>query len=138
MERIVAVDIGSVRVGVAVSDPFGSFAQALTVLSTKNDWIEELKKIMDTYRTTKLLVGLPLRPDGTEGPEALNNRELADNIVVRYPDLEIIFWDERFTTVIAQQSLLEGDVSRKGRKQRVDMVAASLLLQSYLDKGRSE
>ena len=138
LERIVAVDIGSVRVGVAVSDPFGSFAQALTVLSTKNDWIEELKKIMDTYRTTKLLVGLPLRTGGNEGPEALNIREIADNIVVRYPDLEIFFWDERFTTVIAQQSLLEGDVSRKGRKQRVDMVAASLLLQSYLDKGRSE
>ncbi|MDY9921789.1 MAG: Holliday junction resolvase RuvX, partial [Synergistota bacterium] len=120
------------------SDPFGSFAQALTVLSTKNDWIGELKKIMDTYRTTKLLVGLPLRTGGNEGPEALNIREIAETIVGRYPDLEIIFLDERFTTVIAQQSLIEGDVSRKGRKERVDMVAASLLLQSYLDKGRSE
>lgn len=138
MERIVAVDIGSVRVGVAVSDPFGSFAQALTVLSTKNDWIGELKKIMDTYQTTKLLVGLPLRTGGNEGPEAVNIREIAETIVARYPDLEIIFLDERFTTVIAQQSLIEGDVSRKGRKQRVDMVAASLLLQSYLDEGRSE
>ncbi|MBP9560138.1 MAG: Holliday junction resolvase RuvX, partial [Synergistaceae bacterium] len=110
---------------------------ALTVLSTKNDWIDELKKIMDTYRTTKLLVGLPLRTGGNEGPEALNIREVADTIVGRYPGLEIIFLDERFTTVIAQQSLIEGDVSRKGRKQRVDMVAASLLLQSYLDKGRT-
>ena len=137
MERIVAVDIGSVRVGVAVSDPFGSFAQALTVLSTKNDWIDEPKKIMDTYRTTKLLVGLPLRTGGNEGPEALNIREVADTIVGRYPGLEIIFLDERFTTVIAQQSLIEGDVSRKGRNQRLDMVAASLLLQSYLDKGRT-
>ena len=137
MERIVAVDIGSVRVGVAVSDPFGSFAQALTVLSTKNDWIEEPKKIMDTYRTTKLLVGLPPRTGGNEGPEALNIREVADTIVGRYPGLEIIFLDERFTTVIAQQALIEGDVSRKGRKQRVDMVAAPLLLQSYLDKGRT-
>ena len=138
MERIVAVDIGSVRVGVAVSDPFGSFAQALTVLSTKNDWIGELKKILETYQTTKLLVGLPLRTGGNEGPEAVNIREIAETIVARYPDTEIIFLDERFTTVIAQQSLIEGDVSRKGRKQRVDMVAASLLLQSFLDKGRSE
>lgn len=138
MERIVAVDIGSVRVGVAVSDPLGSFAQALTVLSAKNDWIGELKKIMDTYQTIKLLVGLPLRTGGNEGPEALNIREIAETIIARYPDLEIIFLDERFTTVIAQQSLIEGDVSRKGRKERVDMVAASLLLQSYLDKGRSE
>ena len=138
MERIVAVDIGSVRVGVAVSDPFGSFAQALTVLSTKNDWIGELRKILETYQTTKLLVGLPLRTGGNEGPEAVNIREIAETIVARYPDTEIIFLDERFTTVIAQQSLIEGDVSRKGRKQRVDMVAASLLLQSFLDKGRSE
>jgi putative Holliday junction resolvase len=138
LERIVAVDIGSVRVGVAVSDPFGSFAQALTVLSTKNDWIGELKKILETYQTTKLLVGLPLRTGGNEGPEAVNIREIAETIVARYPDTEIIFLDERFTTVIAQQSLIEGDVSRKGRKQRVDMVAASLLLQSFLDKGRSE
>ncbi|NLD04843.1 MAG: Holliday junction resolvase RuvX [Synergistaceae bacterium] len=138
MERIVAIDIGSVRVGVAVSDPFGSFAQALTVLSTKNDWIEELKKIMDTYKTSKLLVGLPLRTGGNEGPEAVNIREITETIVAKYPNFEIIFWDERFTTVIAQQYLLEGDVSRKGRKQRVDMVAASLLLQSYLDRGRSE
>lgn len=138
MERIVAIDIGSVRVGVAVSDPFGSFAQGLTVLSTKNDWIEELKKIMDTYKTSKLLVGLPLRTGGNEGPEAVNIREITETIVAKYPNFEIIFWDERFTTVIAQQYLLEGDVSRKGRKQRVDMVAASLLLQSYLDRGRSE
>ncbi|MDD4160407.1 MAG: Holliday junction resolvase RuvX, partial [Synergistaceae bacterium] len=137
-QRIVAADIGSVRVGIAVSDPLGTFAQALTVLNTKNDWIYELKKIMETYQTTKLLVGLPLRTGGSEGPEAENIREITRTIAVRYPDLEIIFWDERFTTVIAQQSLIEGDVSRKGRKERVDMVAASLLLQSYLDHGRHE
>ena len=112
MDRIVAVDIGSVRIGVAVSDPFGSFAQALTVLIAKDDWIEELKKIMDGYMTTKLLVGLPLRTGGNEGPEAEHIRAVAESIRERHPSVEIIFWDERFTTVIAQQSLLEGDVSR--------------------------
>jgi putative Holliday junction resolvase len=136
LERIVAIDIGSVRIGVAVSDPFGSFAQALTVLSAKDDWIEELKKIMDGYSATKLLVGLPLRTGGNEGPEAYNIRSVAETIRERHPSLEIIFWDERFTTAIAQQSLLEGDVSRKGRKGKVDMIAASILLQSYLDRRR--
>ena len=136
MDRIVAVDIGSVRIGVAVSDPFGSFAQALTVLIAKDDWIEELKKIMDGYMTTKLLVGLPLRTGGNEGPEAEHIRAVAESIRERHPSVEIIFWDERFTTVIAQQSLLEGDVSRKGRKGKVDKIAASILLQSYLDRRR--
>lgn len=136
LERIVALDIGSVRIGVAVSDPFGSFAQGLTVLKADIDWINEVKKIIDSYQSTKLLVGLPVRTNGKEGPEAENIREIAETIQSRYPTIEIIFWDERFTTVIAQQSLLEGDVSRKGRKERVDMVAASLLLQSYLDQGR--
>ena len=136
MDRIVAVDIGSVRIGVAVSAPFGSFAPALTVLIAKDDWIEELKKIMDGYMTTKLLVGLPLRTGGNEGPEAEHIRAVAESIRERHPSVEIIFWDERFTTVIAQQSLLEGDVSRKGRKGKVDKIAASILLQSYLDRRR--
>ena len=136
MDRIVAVDIGTVRIGVAVSDPFGSFAQALTVLDARGDWMEELKGILDNYRTDKLLVGLPLRTGGNEGPEAENIRSIAQCIRERIPSVEIIFWDERFTTVIAQQSLLEGDVSRKGRKGKVDKIAASILLQSYLDRRR--
>ena len=136
MDRIVAVDIGTVRIGVAVSDPFGSFAQALTVLNARGDWMEELKGILDNYRTDKLLVGLPLRTGGNEGPEAENIRSIAQCIRERIPSVEIIFWDERFTTVIAQQSLLEGDVSRKGRKGKVDKIAASILLQSYLDRRR--
>ena len=136
MERIVAVDIGTVRIGVAVSDPFGSFAQALTVLNARGDWMEELKGILDNYRTDKLLVGLPLRTGGNEGPEAENIRSIAQCFRERIPSVEIIFWDERFTTVIAQQSLLEGDVSRKGRKGKVDKIAASILLQSYLDRRR--
>ncbi len=136
MDRIVAIDIGSVRIGVAVSDPLGSFAQALTVLSASNDWIGELKSIMNSYKTSTLLVGLPLRTGGNEGPEAENIRSVCEGIKERLPQTEIIFWDERFTTVIAQQSLLEGDVSRKGRKGKVDKIAASILLQSYLDRRR--
>ena len=86
--------------------------------------------------TTKLLVGLPLRTGGNEGPEAEHIRAVAESIRERHPSVEIILWDERFTTVIAQQSLLEGDVSRKGRKGKVDKIAASILLQSYLDRRR--
>lgn len=136
MQRIVALDIGSVRIGVAVSDPLGNFAQGAAVLSAKGDWLGELGKILAQYENPKILIGLPRRTDGSEGPEAQRMRETEKLIKAAFPDFETEFWDERFTTTIAQQALLEADVSRAGRKKKVDKIAATLLLQSYLDKGR--
>lgn len=137
MQRIIALDIGSVRIGVAVSDPLGFFAQGIAVLSARGDWLEDLDKIILQYQNPKLLIGLPRRTDGSEGPEAQKMREITKTIKERFVNIEIEFWDERFTTVIAQQALLEADVSRKGRKQKVDKIAAALLLQSYLDGRRT-
>ena len=137
MQRIIALDIGSVRIGVAVSDPLGFFAQGVTVLLAQTDWMEDLDKIMAKYQDPKLLIGLPRRTDGSEGPEALKMRDLTKTIKARFPNTEIEFWDERFTTTIAQQMLIEADVSRSGRKQNVDKIAATLLLQSYLDGRRT-
>ena len=135
MQRIIALDIGSVRIGVAVSDPLGFFAQGVAVLDAKGDWHAELAKIAGQYERPKLLIGMPRRTDGSEGPEAVRMRETAKSVQEYFPELEIEFWDERFTT-IAQQALLEADVSRAGRKKKVDKIAATLLLQSYLDRGR--
>ena len=137
MQRIIALDIGTVRIGVAVSDPLGFFAQGIAVLRAEGEWLEELAEITAGYENPKLLVGLPRRTDGSEGPEAMKMRDTAETIRDRFPDLEIEFWDERFTTAIAQQALIEADVSRRGRKQKVDKIAAALLLQSYLDRGRT-
>ena len=137
MQRIIALDIGTVRIGVAVSDPLGFFAQGIAVLRAQEEWLEELSKIIALYDNPKLLIGLPRRTDGSEGPEAARMREITDTIKERFPHTEIEFWDERFTTTIAQQALLEADVSRSGRKQKVDKIAATLLLQSYLDRGRA-
>lgn len=136
MQRIIALDIGTVRTGVAVSDPLGMFAQGIAVLDAGGDWLEELAKIISQYGEPTLLVGLPRRTDGREGPEAAKIREVAEEIKARFPRLEVIFWDERFTTAIAQQSLLSADVSRKDRRRKVDKIAAALLLQSYLDTER--
>ena len=136
MERIVALDIGSVRIGVAVSDPLGFFAQGIAVLRAEGEWLEDLAQIIKEYNNLTILVGLPRRTDGSEGPEAVRMRETADTIQARFPELKLEFWDERFTTTIAQQALLEADVSRSGRKQKVDKIAATLLLQSYLDRRR--
>lgn len=136
MQRIVALDIGTVRIGVAVSDPLGMFAQGVAVLRADTDWMKELDKIVREYDSPKILVGMPRRTDGSEGPEAVRMREIAAEIKTYFNDLAVEFWDERFTTTIAQQALLEADVSRKDRKQKVDKIAAALLLQSYLDSGR--
>ena len=136
MQRIIALDIGSVRIGVAVSDPLGFFAQGVAVLDAKGCWLSDLAKIAGEYEKPKLLIGMPRRTDGSEGPEAVRMRETAKSVQEYFPDLEIESWDERFTTTIAQQALLEADVSRAGRKKKVDKIAATLLLQSYLDRGR--
>lgn len=136
MRRIIALDIGTVRTGVAVSDPLGMFAQGIAVLRADGDWLSGLAEIVAEYNEPKLLIGLPRRTDGSEGPEAVRIREVAESIKERFPRLEILFWDEWFTTAIAQQSLISADVSRKDRKQKVDKIAAALLLQNYLDTER--
>ena len=131
--RILALDIGAVRIGVAVSDPLGIFAQSLCVLQAKGEWVEELAQLAVDNQAATLLVGMPRRTDGTEGPEAGKMRKVVEMLKARFPGLEVVAWDERFTTTIAQAALIEADVSRKKRKSRIDKVAATLLLQSYLD-----
>ena len=135
MKRILALDVGSVRIGVAISDPLGSFAQAHCVLQAAGPWMEEVASIIGQQDVDTLLIGMPRRTDGTDGPEAERMRKLAEKLAGRFPDVKVVEWDERFTTTIATQALLEADVSRRGRRGQVDKVAATLLLQSYLDAG---
>lgn len=138
MKRYLGLDIGTRRIGVAVSDPLGSFAQGVAVLRAAGDWMAELDELVERYGVGVIVVGMPVRTDGTEGPEARNTERVRVLLSERYPGLDVIGWDERFTTVRAEQALLEGDVSRKGRKGRIDKVAASILLQGYLDFIRRE
>ena len=134
MRRILALDIGTVRIGVAVSDPLGMFAQGIDVLPAEENWLEQLDGLVKTYDPEILLLGIPIRTNGTRGPEALRIEECAEMLGKRYPDVKVQLHDERFSTTMAQQALLEGDVSRKGRKGKVDKVAAALILQSWLDR----
>jgi len=131
--RIIALDIGKVRIGVAASDPTGMFATPVTVLKAGGNWMDDLENIINGYGEAKLLVGLPRRTDGSEGPEAESVRRVIGRLSARFPDIEILTWDERFTTVIAASAMIRADVSRTRRKGRIDKVAASVLLQSYLD-----
>ena len=88
-----------------------------------------------------LVVGLPRNMDGTEGPQSQKVREFIGQVLSRlenYPAPEIVWWDERLTTVAAHRIMLEGDLSRKKRKGKVDKIAAVLILQGYLDRRNNE
>jgi putative Holliday junction resolvase len=134
---VLAVDPGTKRVGVAVSDPSGTIAQALTTVQAepRDTLATRLSQIAADQEAKRIVVGLPRRLDGSYGPEAKSARELADELrkASRLP-VELV--DERLTTVAAERSLIAGGVRRAKRKLSVDRVAATLLLQSHLDRKR--
>ena len=136
MGRILALDVGSVRIGVAVSDPLGVFAQGIAVLPAEGPWLRRLSALVESYAVDRLLVGMPLRTSGKEGPEARRMEDVVAMLRERFPHLVLETEDERFTTVIAHQAMREGEASRSDRRQKVDSVAAALLLQGYLDRQR--
>lgn len=139
--RVLALDIGAVRIGVAVTDPLRIIAQGIAVwpVAEKNGgWRKKFEACLAEYDPVLVLIGMPTRTDGGLGPEGERIAALVRRLEADYPDRRFATWDERYTTVIAQRALLEGDVSRRGRRGKVDKVAASLILQSWLERHREE
>jgi putative Holliday junction resolvase len=134
MGRVLAVDPGSRRVGVAVSDPTGTIAQPLAAVPAEpaETLAERIAALAREQEATRLVVGLPRRMDGGQGPEAKAARSLAEELR-RASGLPVTLVDERLTSVAAERALLAGGASRARRKQLSDQVAAALILQSYLD-----
>jgi putative Holliday junction resolvase len=131
--RIAALDVGDARIGVAVSDELGITAQGIGVVRRvggRRD-LEALATMLAPYTPERLVVGLPLNMNGSEGPQATRVRAFATK-VADHLGLPLDFWDERLTTVAAERSLLEADLSRRRRKELVDKVAATIILQGYL------
>jgi putative Holliday junction resolvase len=133
--RLMGLDIGSRTIGVALSDELGWTAQGLKTIrrGTMEQDLTELLTIINTYQVEKVVVGLPRNMDGTLGPQA----EKVFGWIKAFRkkiSLPVVTRDERLTTVGATRILLEGDLSRERRKQVVDQVAASLILQGYLDQ----
>jgi putative Holliday junction resolvase len=131
--RIAALDVGEARIGVAVSDELGITAQGIGVVRRvggRRD-LEALAGLLAPYAPERLVVGLPLNMDGTEGRQVVKVRTFAE-AVAAHLGLPLEYWDERLTTVAAERALLEADVSRRRRRDLVDKVAASLILQGYL------
>jgi putative pre-16S rRNA nuclease len=131
--RVAALDVGEARIGVAVSDELGITAQPVGVVRRvggRRD-LEALEQMLAPYAPGRLVVGLPLDMRGSEGPQAARVRAFAEKAAAHL-GLPLDFWDERFTTVAAERTLLEADVSRRRRREVVDKLAASLILQGYL------
>lgn len=137
--RKMGLDIGTKRIGVAISDPLGHIAQALTVIERGkfDSEIQKLREIVAEYQIDEIIVGLPLKLNGTVGSQAKAVMEYIDKLGSTLP-IPIRGWDERLTTLVAEKVLLSLDVKRAKRKRIVDKVAASVILQSYLDNLRQE
>ena len=135
--RYLGLDLGSKTLGVALSDTTNTIASSLkTIFFKENDYnslIEPIRELVNEYDISKIVLGLPKNMNNTLGPRAELSysfkKLLEDNL-----NIEVILEDERLTTVISNNIMIKADISRKKRKKKVDSIAASLILQSYLDR----
>ena len=133
--RIMALDVGSKRIGVALSAPLKITAQGLQTFqrTTLEEDVKGLWQLIDEHEVSQLVVGLPKNMDGTIGFKAEEVQQFIADLTAERK-IEIIWIDERLTTVSAERVLLEADVSRAKRKKVIDKMAAVVILQSYLDR----
>ena len=138
MKRYLGLDIGDRTIGVAVSDLLGLTAQGVETIRRKNlaSDIARLGELMQQYETRELVSGYPKNMNGSEGERCEVVRSFIDEVKKVYPDIHVMFWDERLSTVAATRSLLEADLSRRKRKKVIDKMAAVFILQGYLDSIR--
>ncbi|ERI90334.1 RNAse H domain protein, YqgF family [Clostridiales bacterium oral taxon 876 str. F0540] len=132
--RILGLDIGDKTIGVALSDPLGYTAQGIKTIMRKSKKadLEELKNLCTQYEVETIVAGLPKNMNGTIGPQGEKVKIFCD-LVESETGLPVKLWDERLTTVAAHRAMLEADLSRAKRKKIVDKMAATYILQGYLD-----
>jgi putative Holliday junction resolvase len=132
--RILALDLGEKRIGVAISDETRTIARPVAVLKrqSRSEDFDRINEIVDEHAVSLLLVGLPLLTSGEEGEKAAWMRDYASDLQ-RKLGLTLRYWDESFTTVEAEASLRERGIRGRRGRQRIDAVAAAFILQSYLD-----
>lgn len=135
--RALGLDIGEKRIGVAVSDPSGSVATPVKVIATAEALGDArvLRRLVDDYEVELIVIGLPLSLDGSEGPQALQTRSTGDRLVCAL-GVQVEYFDERLSSAQAKRAMTDAGVSDKGKRGSVDMVAAAIFLQSYLDSRR--
>lgn len=135
--RYLGLDLGSKTLGVATSDPTKTIATVLTTLRFENEdydsLLEPLSQIIKEQEITKIILGYPKNMNNTIGERAMITLNFKDKLEKKF-NLEVIMEDERLTSVISNNILIEADLSRKKRKKKVDGIAAQVILQTYLDR----
>lgn len=137
MDRIIGIDYGRKRVGVAVSDPLGIFASALDTVHSANI-IEYLELYSQKEKVVKFVVGYPVNMDGRPSEAARDVQAFLNRLAKVFPDIPVELEDERFTSVLAHRAMIDGGMKKKDRmdKNSVDKISAAIILQSYLDRTR--
>lgn len=137
--RALGIDVGTRRIGVALSDPTGTIAQSLTVIP-RTGWqavLGEIQRLVEAHGVERIVVGLPLRLDATEGDAARDARAFAARLAASVP-VPVVMQDERLSTAEAERVMVAQDARRRQRRQHRDAVAAAVFLQSYLDRRQRE
>ncbi|MCI6667885.1 Holliday junction resolvase RuvX [Romboutsia timonensis] len=136
--RIMGLDVGDKTIGVAVSDLMGLTAQGVKTIKRvgKEKDIEALKEIIKERQVNKIVSGLPKNMNGTLGPQGEKVIKFCE-LLEEETGIKIEYWDERLSTVAAERTLIQGNVRRENRKGVIDMVAAVIILQGYLDRQRN-
>ena len=135
MGRIMALDVGNVRIGIAVSDLMGIIANPLETYTRKGNLAVDAQYIANLAKQKEVslfISGLPLSLAGGENEQTLKTREFIDELQ-KHTDIPVKYLDERFTTLSAERVLIQGNVRRENRKKVIDKVAATIILQNYLD-----
>ena len=137
MDRIIGIDYGRKRVGVAVSDPLGIFASALeTVQSAKI--IEYLKTYIEKEKVVRFVVGYPINMNGKPSEAAKDIDIFLKHLAKAFPEIPVSLEDERFTSVLAHRAMIDGGMKKQDRmkKESVDKISAAIILQSYMDRNK--
>lgn len=136
MYRLMSLDIGDVRIGVAMSDLMRILAEPFETYTRTKDLDNDLQyfaKLAKDKQVKKIIIGLPINMDGTHGERTEIVKEFGDNLL-KYTDCEIVYQDERLSTYEAEQILLEANMSRENRKKVIDKIAAAIILRSYMNR----
>jgi putative pre-16S rRNA nuclease len=131
--RLLGIDHGDSRIGLAISDELGSFAHPYRTLQAGARVLDEIRAIVERVQISGIIIGFPKNMDGTLGPAAAKVKCFGDQLAQALPTIKIIFWDERLTTREAQRALHAAGKNAKQSKKMIDQVAAQILLQNYMD-----
>lgn len=135
MKKALGIDPGSARVGLALSDDLGMLAHPLETVNVKGagDLAAYVAAVVRREKVEVVVLGLPRNMDGSQGPAAVKTREFGEKLRGKIPGCELVYWDERMTSVAAQRALHESGRNTKQSRSVIDQVAAQMILQGYLD-----